>query len=55
MMTTQTMTDIPVEIEDRERRNTEYMAKLERGFREIEEGKGITMTFEEWEKRFCNE
>jgi hypothetical protein len=35
------------------RRNAEYMAKLDKAFREIEAGEGITMTFEEWEKRFC--
>jgi hypothetical protein len=36
------------------RRNAEYEAKLDKAFREIEAGEGITMTFEEWEKRFCN-
>ena len=41
--------------EAKARRNAEYVAKLERGMRELEEGKGITMTFEEWERRFCNE
>ena len=41
--------------EAKARRNAEYMAKLDRGIRELNEGKGVTMTFEEWEKRFCNE
>ena len=36
--------------EAKARRNAEYLAKLERGVRELEEGKGITMTFEEWER-----
>ena len=36
-------------------RNAEYLAKIDRSLSELEEGKGITMTFEEWEKTFCNE
>ena len=54
-MITQVTSDVSIEIEDRESRNADYTAKLERRIREIEEGKGITMTFEEREKRFCND
>ena len=57
MMTTTTLEKDKIETpeEAKARRNAEYMAKLERSFRELDEGKGITMTFEEWERRFCNE
>jgi hypothetical protein len=41
--------------EAKARHNAEYLAKLDRAFREIEAGEGITMTFEEWENTFCNE
>jgi hypothetical protein len=41
--------------EAKARRNAEYLAKLDRAFHEIETGKGVTMTFEEWEKKFCDE
>jgi hypothetical protein len=32
------------------RRNAEYMAKIDRGTKELDEGKGVTMTFAEWEE-----
>ena len=53
-MNTQVTSDVSIEIEDHESRNADYTEKLERGICEIEEGKGITKTFEEGEKRFCS-
>jgi hypothetical protein len=41
--------------EAKARRNAEYLAKIDKALREIETGQGVTMTFEEWEKTFCNE
>jgi hypothetical protein len=58
MMPTATLereTRIETPEEAKARRNAEYLAKLDRAFCEIEEEKGITMTFEDWGKRFCNE
>jgi hypothetical protein len=56
-MTTAALEHKPTETpeEAKARRNAEYLAKLERAVKEIDEGKGVTMTFEEWEKTFCNE
>ncbi|GHS85536.1 hypothetical protein AGMMS49957_01770 [Synergistales bacterium] len=35
-------------------RNAEYLAKLERSFQQAERGEVVTMTFKEWEEKFCN-
>jgi hypothetical protein len=32
------------------RRNAEYLAKIDRGMKELDEGKGVRMTFAEWEE-----
>ena len=53
MTTTLEENKIEASEEAKAKRNAEYLAKLDRGIRELEEGKGITMTFEEWERRFC--
>ncbi|GHS85538.1 hypothetical protein AGMMS49957_01780 [Synergistales bacterium] len=34
-------------------RNAEYIAKIDKSIKDLEEGRGITMTFKEWEKKFC--
>jgi hypothetical protein len=57
-MTTQTIThETGAEASEaaKAQRNAEYEAKIDRALDEIASGKGITMTFEEWEKKFCNE
>jgi hypothetical protein len=36
--------------EAKARRNAEYLAKIDRGMKELDEGKGISMTFAEWEE-----
>ena len=41
--------------EAKARRNAEYMAMLDESFRQSRRGEVVTMTFEEWEERFCNE
>jgi hypothetical protein len=40
--------------EAKARRNAEYTAKLERSFQQSDRGEVISMTFEEWEKKFGN-
>jgi hypothetical protein len=32
------------------RRNAEYLAKIDRGVKELDDGKGISMSFAEWEE-----
>jgi hypothetical protein len=39
---------------DKARKNAEYLAKLDAARKDIADGKGITMTFEEWEEKFGN-
>ena len=48
-------TKIETAEEAKARSNAEYLAKLERSFLQSDRGEVITMTFEEWEKKFCNE
>jgi broad specificity phosphatase PhoE len=40
--------------EAKARRNAEYEAKLDKSFRDLERGDVVSMTFEEWEKKFGN-
>ncbi|GHV50253.1 hypothetical protein FACS1894216_02100 [Synergistales bacterium] len=36
------------------RRNAEYLAKIDKAIKDLEEGRGITMTFKEWEEKYGN-
>jgi len=40
--------------EAKARRNAEYMATLQESFQQSDRGEVVTMTFQEWEKIFCN-
>jgi hypothetical protein len=37
------------------RRNAEYLARIDRAAKNLDEGRGVTMTFKEWEEKFGND
>ena len=56
-MTTTTLEEKKIDTpeEAKARRNAEYMAMLDESFQQSKSDQVVTMSFEEWEERFCNE